>query len=101
MLGLGSLLAPAGIAVPPGALTFDLPIMIGVTIATLPVFFTGLLIARWEGAVFLGFYGAYTTYLALDAADHPSLEAFGTAMVWFILPLTALTLIVLAWGARR
>jgi cation:H+ antiporter len=102
VLGLGSLIAPDGIAVPPGVLTFDLPVMAAVAIAMLPVFFTGHLLARWEGALFVGYYVAYTAYLVLDAVRHPLVPAFGTAMAWFVLPLTALTLITLAVrGARQ
>ncbi|HEX9641511.1 MAG TPA: sodium:calcium antiporter, partial [Candidatus Krumholzibacteria bacterium] len=66
--------------------------------ACLPIFFTGHLIARWEGALFLGYYVAYTAYLVLSATGHASLPAFKTAMAWFVIPLTALTLIV---GAAR
>lgn len=94
VLGLGSLVAPAGIAVPMGALTFDLPVMIAVAVATLPIFFTGYTIHRWEGAVFLGYYAAYTAYLVLDASKHEIVPAFGAAMVWFALPLTVLTLAI-------
>ena len=34
----------------------------------LPIFFTGHLIARWEGALFLGFYATYIAYLILAPA---------------------------------
>jgi cation:H+ antiporter len=95
VLGLGSLVAQEGISVSPGALTFDIPVMIAVAVATLPIFFTGHTISRWEGAVFLAYYVAYTAYLILDAAGHAALTTFGDAMVWFALPLTALTLLVL------
>lgn len=101
VLGLGSLIAPAGVTVPPGALTFDIPVMIAVAIATLPIFFTGYEIARWEGMVFLGYYIAYTAYLVLQAADHPALNEFGAAMTWFVLPLTVLTLLVVVVRSRR
>jgi cation:H+ antiporter len=101
VLGLGSLIAPQGIAVAPGALTFDMPVMIAVAVGTLPVFFTGYVIARWEGAVFLAYYLAYTAYLVLDATEHAALPAFGAAMAWFALPLTALTLTVVVLRARR
>lgn len=92
VLGLGSLVAPQGIAVPPGALTFDLPVMIAVAVVALPLFFTGYLIARWEGAVLLGYYVVYTTWLVLEATTHPALHEFRQAMVWFVLPLTGLTI---------
>lgn len=101
VLGVAGLIAPDGIGVSTGALTFDLPIMLIVAVATLPVLFTGHRIARWEGAVFVAYYVAYTAYLVLDATQHPALPAFGTAMTWFILPLTVLTLLVLAFRAVR
>lgn len=94
VLGLGSLLAPAGLAVAPGALSFDLPVMIAVAIATLPVFFNGYVIHRWEGALFLGYYLAYTIYLVLTATEHALLPGFRVAMQWFVLPLTLITLAV-------
>jgi len=94
VLGLGSLVAPEGIAVADGALTFDLPIMIAVAIAALPVLFTGYTISRAEGAVFLAYYVAYTSYLVLDATDHGASAQLGLAMVWFVVPLTVLTLLV-------
>ena len=101
VLGLGAALSPGGIAVPPGALTFDFPVMIAVAVATLPVLFTGHVIARWEGGVFFAYYAAYATYLVLDATEHAALGAFTTAMVWFALPLTALTLIVVTLRSLR
>ncbi len=94
VLGLGSLVAPGGIGVPAGALTFDLPIMIAVAIAALPVLFTGATISRPEGAVFLGYYAAYTAYLVLAATDHGATAQLALAMGWFVLPLTLLTLLV-------
>lgn len=101
VLGVGAVVAPEGIGVATGALTFDMPIMIAVAIAALPVFFTGHLVARWEGAVFVAYYAAYTMYLVLDAVRHPILPAFGAAMTWFVLPLTVLTLATLVVRAIR
>jgi cation:H+ antiporter len=92
VLGLGGMFAPAGVTVPAGALAFDIPVMIAVAVATLPIFFTGYSIARWEGAVFLAYYVAYTTYVVMDATQHHALPRFGAAMSGFFLPLTALTL---------
>lgn len=99
VLGLSGLVSPAGIPVPDTALAFDIPVMIGVAVACLPVFFTGHTIHRWEGALFLGYYIAYTAFLVLSAAGHPELESFANAMLGFVLPLTAVTLLVLAGRA--
>jgi cation:H+ antiporter len=92
VLGLGGLVAPQGIPVAEGALSFDLPVMVAVAIAAQPIFFTGYRIARWEAAVFLGYYVAYVGYLILAAADHGLTSRLGDAITWFVLPLTVLTI---------
>lgn len=94
VLGLSSIVAPDGIHVSPAALRFDIPVMIAVAVACLPIFFTGNVIARWEGTLFLGYYAAYTLYLVLAASQHAALPAFSLAMIWFVMPLTVLTLVV-------
>ncbi|MCS3635394.1 hypothetical protein GGP57_002729 [Salinibacter ruber] len=39
-------------------------LVIGAAVACLPIFFTGQVVARWEGGLFLGYYyGAYVGYL--------------------------------------
>ena len=101
VLGASSVVAPDGIAVAPAALRFDIPVMITVAAACLPIFVTGAGIARWEGVLFLGYYGAYLTWLVLDAQGHDAVAPFGAIMLWFVLPLTFLTLAVLAWRGRR
>jgi cation:H+ antiporter len=92
VLGLSSIVSPNGIPVAPAALNFDLWVMLAVAVACLPIFFTGLQIKRWEGAIFLLFYVAYTAYLILDAGDHAALPAFSTVMLLFVVPITVLTL---------
>lgn len=101
VLGLASIVAPAGIEVSQAAIQFDIPVMIAVAVACLPIFFSGNLIARWEGALFFFFYIAYTTYLVMAALQHPALPAYGSAMLWFVMPLTAITLIVVAIRSRN
>src|SRR5690606_7536170 len=94
VLGMASLASGRGLAVPEGALYFELPVMIAVAIACLPVFFTGGAIARWEGGVFLTYYVAYTTYLILAEVNPGVTLTFGTVLVGFVLPLTAITLTI-------
>jgi cation:H+ antiporter len=94
ILGLTSLLPPSGIPVPAAMVHFDLPVMTVVAVACLPIFLTGHVIARWEGTVFVGYYGAYTLYLVLGAAQHDALPQFSAVMWWFVVPLTAITVIV-------
>ena len=101
VLGLSAALAPQGVAAAPSALRFDIPVMSAVAFACLPIFFTGGKISRWEGALFLGYYFAYVTYLVLGASQHGSLPAFSVAMVYFVLPGTLLGLVVsVLWAIR-
>ncbi|HEV2125286.1 MAG TPA: calcium/sodium antiporter [Chloroflexota bacterium] len=94
VLGFAGMISPDPVAVAPSALAFDIPAMIGVAIACLPVFFTGHLISRWEGALFLAYYVGYVLYLILAATQDPLLPTFTAAMTLFVLPLTAITLAV-------
>jgi cation:H+ antiporter len=96
VLGLSSLVSPDGIAVASAMTTFDIPIALAVAFACLPIFFTGQLIARWEGALFLGFYVIYTLYLILNVSEHDALPAFSGVMLVFVLPLTAITIAALS-----
>ena len=96
VLGLTAALAPNGIAVPESALRFDIPVMIAVAVAALPIFFTGYTIARWEGLLFLALYGGYVLFLFLDAIEHWGLTLYSKVMLLFVIPITALTLGMLA-----
>jgi cation:H+ antiporter len=93
--GIAALVAPGGLEVATSMLRFDIPVMVVVALACLPIFATGHLIARWEGALLLGYYLAYLLYLILAATQHTLLPLFSTAMLGFALPLTLITLIVL------
>lgn len=97
VLGLASVVAPGDIPVAASALRFDIPIMIAVAVACLPVMFNGYRIERWEGVFFFLFYVAYTAWLVMYAQEHALLNEYRTAMLYGVLPLTALTLFVMAW----
>ena len=101
VLGLTALVTPAGVPVPATALALDIPVMIVVAVACLPVFFTGHRIVRWEGALFLAYYAAYIAYLAMLATRDQRTDVFETAMLVFVLPLTAVTLLVGVFRAVR
>jgi cation:H+ antiporter len=99
VLGAAALVSRDGLPVAPSLLSFDLPVMLAVALACLPIFFTGYRIARWEGAVFLAYYAAYTGYVVLKATEHDLLAPFSRVMLAFVLPITLLTLAVLAYRA--
>ena len=101
VLGVAAFAAPGGIAVPPGVLTFDFPVMAAVALACLPIFFTGWQISRWEGAVFVLYYLIYLVYLLLHSSGHEADEAFGAVIVLFVFPLTAVTAAVIWYQDRK
>ena len=95
VLGLSALVSPDGLTVAPSLVAFDIPVMLAVAVACLPIFLTGYRIARWEGALFLGYYISYTVYLILWATGHDALTAYSRVMLSFVLPLTIITLLVI------
>ena len=100
VLGVTALIAPAGIVVAQSVQNFDLPVMIAVSVACLPILFTGYRIDRWEGGVFLAYYLAYTGFVVLKATEHDLLEPFSRVMMIFVLPITFLTIAIVlirAW----
>ena len=102
VLSLSGIVSPGGIRVSGTVLQFDIPVMIAAAIACLPIFFTGNVIARWEGALFLGYYITYTLYLLLKAMQHEAVRVFSAALIWFVIPLTVITLVIVTvrsiWG---
>jgi cation:H+ antiporter len=101
VLGLAAIVSPGGVTVAPSALAFDIPVMIAVMVACLPIFFIGYRISRWEGALFLCYAVAYVAYLILGATQNPAQRVFGSVMLYFVVPLTVITLAVLAIRAFR
>jgi cation:H+ antiporter len=101
VLGLSAMVSPDGINVSVAALRLDIPVMIAVAIACLPVFFTGNLISRREGLLFLAYYVAYTAYLILDTTGHESLPVFSGVLLLGIIPLTVLILVLSTLRAVR
>ena len=95
VLGMTAMVSPAGIPVAPAVLTFDLPVMLAVALACLPIFFTGGVISRWEGVLFFGYYIAYTLYLILRSANHDLLPLFSSVFSMFVIPITVLTLAII------
>jgi cation:H+ antiporter len=65
-------------------MAFDIWVMLAVALACLPIFLSGREIARWEGAVFLGYYAAYVSYLILAAQQHDALHTYSAVMLGFV-----------------
>jgi len=94
VLGVTGIVAPTSLIVAPSILSFDMWVMLAVAVAAFPIFLTGRQIARWEGAVFLGYYAAYTAYLILMSQEHDLLPMLSNVMFWFVVPITVVTIFV-------
>ncbi len=94
VLGLGTLVTPDGMNVAEEALASDVPIMIGVAVACLPIFVTEEVVGRFEGFLLFAYYLAYTANLVLAVLHSPYTSAFRQIMIGGVIPLTAVFLIV-------
>jgi cation:H+ antiporter len=93
VLGLPAIFFGEGIPVASSVISIDLPLMLAASVALLPIAFTGFLVRRWEGSLFVLLYTAYTVYLVLESTEHDAATGFSTIMLWFVLPLVAMTLV--------
>ncbi len=101
VLGVSALISPRGLVVSEQALYFDMPVMIAAALACWPVFYRGFNISRWEGLVFIGYYVAYLSYLILTSTWIEVMPVANSAMLFFVLPMTLLTLGVVLWQGIR
>lgn len=104
VLGLSAFAAPNGLVVSNQAIAFDIPVMVVVAIACLPVFFTGSTIARWEGGLFLAYYLVYMGFVIMRATNNKHHDALLEVMFVFVIPLTVVTLLVTviqSWRNRK
>lgn len=93
VIGLPALFFGEGIPVADAAISIDLPLMVAAALALVPLAFTGFVVTRWEGGLFVALYTAYTLYLILASTQHDAATGFTTIMLWFALPLVAVTLV--------
>jgi len=86
VLGLTALVAPQPLSVSPNALTFDLPVMLGVAALCLPVFYAGYRVTRGEGVLLLGLYLAYGLHVVSFTTGMPLAAKLEHLMLFYILP---------------
>ncbi len=96
VLGVTGLVLPEAIPVTDALIRFDIMILLAASFACIPIFFTGHLISRGEGALFLIYYIAYIIYLWLSSAEHQALPAFSNTMLMFVVPITLITIFMVA-----
>ena len=86
VLGITALLAPVPLPVSPSGLDFDLPVMLGVTLLCLPVFYSGYRITRAEGVLLLALYLAYGLHVVSFTTGMPLAGKLEQLMLLCVLP---------------
>jgi len=94
VLGFSGLAARGRLAVAPDVLSADLPLMIVVVLACLPLFRAGYVLSRAKGALFLGSYALYIAWTVMRATTSPALRVFNGVMFDLVLPAMIIGVIV-------
>jgi len=89
VLAMAALVAPAGVPVSGSAFSQDIPVMIAAAVACLPVFFSGQVVNRAEGGLFLFAYAVYITYLVLDATGYVAAKNYTAVFMGAVALLAA------------
>jgi cation:H+ antiporter len=93
-IGLSGVVAGStGLILAPSILTFDIWVLLAVTLACMPIFLSGREIARWEGGFFLAYNVAYVSYLILASQQHAALPMMSQVMMGFVVPITVVALV--------
>ena len=94
VLGFSGLAARPGLAVAPDVLASDIPLMILVSLACLPLFRSGYVLSRANGAVLFGSYVVYIAWTVMRATASPALGAFNRLMFDLAFPALIVGLVV-------
>lgn len=102
VLGVSGLVSPQPLVAGEQLSGIDIPVMLAVAALCLPLFFTGALLHRSEGAVFLLLYLAYVGYMVTLATASPYNEPLLQIISFGLLPLLGLfVLATLAHDLRQ
>jgi cation:H+ antiporter len=104
VLGISGLVSPTPLVAGAQLAGFDIPVMLGVAVLCVPLFFVGAMLHRIEGFLFLVLYVAYVWILIAMALSLGYLPTLQTGVFYVLLPAVVLYVLVsLAndWRLRR
>jgi len=101
VLGVTSLIASGPLSISPNALDFDLPVMLGVAVLCLPLFYSGYRITRLEGLLLLGLYAVYGLHIVSFTTGMPLADRLERLMIHYALPLLGVGVLVSTVRAWR
>ncbi|KKL01602.1 calcium/sodium antiporter [Rheinheimera mesophila] len=90
VLGLSGLVSPVPLLAGAQMAMVDIPVMVGVALLCVPLFFIGSVLNRIEGLLFMLLYVAYTWYLVAMALKEAYLPELQQGILYGLLPLVVL-----------
>ncbi len=94
VLGLSGLVSPTPLLAGEQLATIDIPVMVGVAVLCVPLFFIGAILHRIEGLLFLALYVAYVWYLVAMALSQPYLSTLQNGILYGLLPVVVLYVVI-------
>ena len=94
VLGISGVVSPTPLLAGAQMAQIDIPVMLGVAALCAPLFFTGAIVSRIEGALFLVLYGAYVWLLIAMALALDYLPSLQAGIFYGLLPAVALFVVV-------
>jgi cation:H+ antiporter len=94
VLGITSLIASGPLSISPNALDFDLPVMLGVAVLCLPLFYSGYRITRLEGLLLLGLYAVYGLHIVSFTTGMPLADRLERLMIHYALPVLGVCVLI-------
>jgi cation:H+ antiporter len=101
VLGLSGLFSPTPLLAGEQLALLDMPVMLGVALLCVPLFFSGAILDRIEGGLFLALYVAYVWYLVAVALAQPYIPTLQNSIVFGLLPLVLVYTLYSLWHSLR
>ncbi len=101
VLGLSGLVSPIPLLAGEQLVQLDIPVMLGVALLCVPLFFTGAILDRIEGALFLMLYVAYVWYLVATALAQTYIGTLQNGIIFGLLPLVLVYTLYSLWHSLR
>lgn len=103
VLGISGVISPMPLLAGAELGNIDIPVMFGVALLCVPLFFTGAILNRIEGFLFLLLYVGYVWFLVASALALGYLATLQAAMVYGLIPIVVLYVLIslgLDWRRR-
>lgn len=94
VLGLSGLVSPTPLLAGAQMASIDIPVMVGVAVLCVPLFFVGAILHRIEGLLFLVLYVAYVWFLIAMALSFPYLQTLQNGILYGLLPAVVVYVVI-------